>query len=84
MEYTEAVHASMLLRILSMENPCGKCPANVFGCLFETWGGIHDKCDICYKFLSLRYDPACPCHYLGKQECIKRTWIALEEKGYLD
>jgi len=58
-----------------------------------------EVCRICKTFIGLEISSPCPCyafqdfakyHYFDKtekqsqQEAIKRTWIALEEKGYLD
>jgi hypothetical protein len=39
---------------------------------------------ICYGLLDIKYEGRCPCHQFGIKEAIKRTWIALEEKGYLE
>lgn len=41
-------------------------------------------CKICFKFIDLKGDmEECPCDILGCDEAIKRTWFALEEKGYI-
>ena len=55
------------------------------------WGmPQHDICKICIEFVgcSVKIMEAveswCPCHALGQDEAIKRSWIALEEEGYLD
>ena len=47
-------------------------------------------CSVCRVFINMNKiigDEACnnkcPCYVLGKAEAIKRTWIALEEKGYI-
>jgi hypothetical protein len=93
MEYTERVHANMLLRILSKTSPCLECPQSHFNDLFEVYPDSivlsdeeEDNCRLCRKFVGANLNPwdTCPCHILGEQECIKRTWIALEEKGYLE
>ena len=47
-------------------------------------------CSICHVFINMDKITGeefaidkCPCYVLGKAEAIKRTWIALEEKGYI-
>lgn len=67
----EKIHANALLELLNKKNPCSYCPYD---------GGIQ-RCHRCAKFLNAAF--GCPCHILGKKEAIKRTWIALEEKGYI-
>jgi len=76
-EYTEAEHAENLLFILSLASPCQQCP---------DMGFIErpNTCIVCHDFISLKYHyNGCPCKILGSHESIKRTWLALEEKGYI-
>ena len=41
-------------------------------------------CPICKNFLGIdNDDDSCPCFIFGESEAIKRTWLALEEKGYI-
>lgn len=56
------------------------------------WENYEDVCDICIGFVgydrtSLPMPPAifaiCPCWQLGQREAVKRSWIALEKKGYI-
>ena len=78
MEYTEKEHAVWLLELLNKKDPCRSCPVERLR--------VSDKvCDVCLKFVSTKIIAFawCPCHILGPQESIKRTWIALEEKGYI-
>ena len=89
-KYTEEDHAENLIKILEEENTCSKCPG--------TYGGTYlsNTCYICTKFVKIKHTQfmsvalsnpsltSCPCNYLGEKEAIKRSWIALEEKGYLD
>ncbi len=92
-EYTEAIHAKRLIGMLKKKNPCECCPAgrrykvrdnNSMG-----WGGFNARdtyrnreyCKICKRFVGIK--KSCPCHQFGKKEAIRRTWLALEEKGYL-
>ena len=85
-EYTEEIHVRGLRLILSRENPCLFCPAMARAENYD------NSCNVCLGFINLPVNlPAnavcnaegCPCHVLGKKEAIKRTWIALEEKGYI-
>ena len=81
MKYTETLHADALLKLLSMSTPCDYCPSAIK----KTSGNM--ACIICREFIGLKHKSPfgyhCPCTELGKQEAIKRTWIALEEKGYI-
>jgi len=95
-EYTEKVHARMMLIILeiSTETIISKCPKMLYeemrmkyfdGCCttrYSETGQYFNK--LCKNFIGLPNDAKCPCEELGCQEAIKRTWIALEEKGYLE
>lgn len=73
-EYTEKIHAARLLKILERKNPCGLCPAtpDYFGC-----------CLVCARFVG-SLTGNCPCPMYGIKEAIKRTWLSLEAKGYLE
>ena len=88
MEYTEKIHAERLLKMLeNRKNPCACCPANpYYNPEFER-GGLweNDPCLVCAAFLGMKFDwrNPCPCLNLGRPESIKRTWLAIEEKGYI-
>jgi len=93
-KYTEAEHAKNLLRMLEEPNLCGLCPLS-----FKRPSAPKDECcRVCQEFIEVwtaqpsvrtlgemyfgQFFP-CPCKYYGEQEAIKRTWLALEEKGYI-
>ena len=90
--YTEKIHGARLLKMMKKKNPCLCCPATPYfkdNLPSETmWRNSYilgeHPCDICKEFVGLdnQYTD-CPCNELGKK-AIKRTWIALEEKGYLE
>ena len=81
-EDIEKEHVENLFDILGHEEPCSWCPSD--GESFYCW--------TCWTFIGGVYsvkrmndgERFCPCHVLGKEEAIKRTWLALEEKGYTD
>ena len=76
MEYTEADHAEKLLMMLERErgNVCTECPASHIL--------MSISCPVCLAFVGMGEYEYCPCLEIG-HEAIKRTWIALEEKGYI-
>ena len=83
---TEKEHAEKLFLLLNRPSPCSRCPWS-YALVYDNY------CDICRTFIGLppyRYNPEiigvykCPCNLLGTKESIKKTWLALEEKGYLD
>ena len=79
--YTEKEHARCLLVLLSEEDPCIWCPTSFAD---RTIIPERDFCCItCKKFIGITSYYRCPCSILGTHEAIKRTWIALEEKGYI-
>lgn len=86
MKYTNRRHADALLKMLSRSNPCLMCPAGI--ALQYEYGFVdfddyeNDYCHVCQDFIQA--GPDCPCDDLGAEESIKRTWLALEAKGYLD
>jgi len=84
-KYTEKIHGARLLKMMKKKNPCMCCPAQSrfktrTHFMFDNGGGA--VCGICLDFVGTPY--SCPCQYYGHKEAIKRTWIALEEKGYLE
>jgi hypothetical protein len=83
MKYTEKQHAKNLLEMLSMEKPCRFCPIAFYK--YAPLENLSSQCSICLNFVGIRdlSEIGCPCHILGEEEAIKRTWIALEEKGYI-
>lgn len=98
MEYTEQEHARNLIKLLEDDNTCCGCPVpfrirlsnvetvprtgNLYGCSCE------NNMTICKEFIGVNSSHTdremCPCNHLGKENAVKLTWIALEEKGYLD
>ena len=81
----EKIHAENLLAMLSMEDPCNRCPS------YKGSSGKPSLCSVCMDFIDAvpHYNPKmkfypCPCFLLGEKEAIKRSWLALEAKGYLE
>lgn len=94
MKYTEKLHAQGLLLIFSEDISCLKCPktwiARKIGTDFQhclTSNMAPTYCaTICNKFIGLKVPkkkPICPCNRLGPAKATKKTWLALEKKGYL-
>ncbi len=85
--YTEEIHAERLLKMLEKKDPCTLCPAGKrYECgrrEYNMWSDLSHPCKVCHEFLGLTDYPCCPCNELGEARAIKRTWIALEEKGYI-
>ncbi len=84
--YTEDQHAVNLLEMLESHYAIGSsCPAvGHMGFICRS-----SCCKVCLNFIGLDaiskegYLTVCPCNELGCKEAAKRTWIALEEKGYI-
>ena len=78
--YSEKDHAENLLKLLELNNPCSLCSVTQM----QYFIGSTSYCSMCRSFVGLNtiYN-SCPCTVLGKKESIKRTWIALEGKGYI-
>ena len=87
MKYTEKFHAERLLGMLNKKNPCLCCPAGPgYQMCSGMVGGlsIRNACSVCKKFVGMTdILTKCPCDELGEEKAIKRTWIALEQKGYI-
>ena len=96
MKYTEKLHAEGLLEIFSQEKPCGHCPSKIMRerLSIHSWSGerwdfiINDKttpqCDVCWDFIGGDRWAICPCRDDNETRAAKATWLALEEKGYLE
>ncbi len=84
MTYAENIHAPRLIKVLEQEDTCLLCPVYVPDSdLFPSKA----ECKLCTSFIGLPYrdiqQNKCPCNQLGPKEAAKRSWIALEEKGYI-
>ena len=97
-KYTEAVHAARLLGMLKRKDPCLCCPAQIRykkhgfmingADLFVEEEIIFPRlvrvgCQVCRNFINEKDSIQCPCDHYGKEEALKRTWEALEAKGYI-
>lgn len=84
--YTVKLHAQRLLELLELPRwPRSQyaCPAQkeLMSIDPEEYKDLcQPVCDICALFVNTN---GCPCIMLGKQEAIKRTWLALEEGGFI-
>ena len=82
----EIEHAHRLLAMLELKEPCLNC-AGQFGTTTALM--TVRECSLCRSFVQLPpikhklRQSHCPCHVLGEKEALKRTWITLEEWGYL-
>jgi hypothetical protein len=90
-EYTEKIHAERLIKTLERKpHNYGGCPA-AHECdgtykVSRRWLKKPAPCKICMGFIGLDINKAeseCPCSELGDVEAFKRSWITLEEKGYV-
>jgi hypothetical protein len=79
--YTEAVHARRLIRMLKKDNLVHRCPAlrNFADPACE--GINHNYCHVCRKFVDI--NNGCPCLVFGEKEAIRRTEDALKRKRYM-
>jgi len=97
-EYTEKTHGERVKRMLEKKEPCLCCPARTGKMLFtgskplgiagfkHPWYGTEEIkeeiCVICRDFIGMKVN-SCPCHQYGKKIALKKTWLALERKGYI-
>jgi hypothetical protein len=90
-EYTEEIHAKMLLKMLGKEDPCSccNCPSAIANGKYG-WSRFKTKNPVCIQCMAFLELPifftllgGCPCGLLGDKEAIKQTWLKLEEKGYI-
>ena len=88
-KYTEKIHAERVIKVLENKNTCKMCPRDrMRGNMGNMWNtSLEDACLMCVSFIGLPYrefsTERCPCNALPKSEVFKRTWLALEEKGYI-
>jgi hypothetical protein len=84
--YTKEIHIDRLTRMLKRKKPCDCCPASknyLGGPWNELWANAPDReiCNICRGFVGLSaYGYQCPCHSLGQEEALRRTYLALEKE----
>jgi hypothetical protein len=93
--YTERIHAQRLIRALEKKDACNRCPKaphyNPNTLKLSPWEeSIYTPmeedpgCAVCQGFVGLNSEiDDCPCFELGSYLAVKRSWIALEEKGYI-
>ena len=84
--YKEKEHAESLITILEGKSLCVSCPFAISLHYAETSDYV---CNTCKMFIGLPkitdpFKDKCPCHLLGVDEANKQSWLALEEKGYLE
>ena len=82
----EPLYAKRLMAVLEDKRPDMHCPDGDYN--KQRYPGKSENedsatCIECTAFIAMRYY-GCPCNILGCREAVKRAWIALEEKGYLD
>lgn len=83
----EQCHAEALLQMLESARGSGYscfilCPHGSTNCRCGTLSFI-ETCAMCKAFVGLPPSSFCPCGALTQPIAIKRTWIALDEGGYL-
>ena len=84
--YTTEIHVTRLEVMLELGNPCIMCPAsaNFVGLgPEELWDSSSNPCQICREFIDAAEMEVeglwCPCSKLGKNEALRRTYLAIEE-----
>ena len=82
------------------EGPCYRCPAEIDLTedmtmdIRDQWIVNEEDhkniCIVCVSFIGVNTKnvdlsgPICPCFFIRKETVIKISWLALEEKGYLE
>ena len=92
--YTEKQHAVNLIAFLENFKSTG-CPIeHIYKYWFE-FKGMEDQrfdkdfcdtyCSMCSSFINLEFNiyDKCPCDVKNCKYSVKRSWLALEEKGYI-
>ena len=69
-------HAKRLLTMLELKNPCSCCP-------YYREAKVLVECVVCLSFVNIHIYGTCPCYKLGSFEALKRTYLKLEELGYI-
>jgi len=80
-KYTTKIHIERLKKMFKLKEPCRHCPAQRRFTMkepFEMWAYNPYPCDICQEFVHIpSFD--CPCDFLGIEEAIEQTLLAIEE-----
>ena len=86
--YTTEIHVARLEVMLELGDPCNMCPASVnfsaggLGPEYQ-WDSYPLPCQICREFVDATDRQVegcwCPCSKLGKNEALRRTYLAIEE-----
>jgi hypothetical protein len=81
----ESLHAQALIQLLEQPKSCRRCVLSFYDTSKE-WP--ESTCDYCHNFVcppgkSAICGTTCPCNVWGPQEAAKRSWLKLEELGYI-
>ncbi len=84
-KYTRKIHIERLRKMLEKKDACDLCPgAMYYGAgmhIGMDWSNNNNVCGICNDLVFLDDEErGCPCRVLGKEEALKRTYLALEKE----